>query len=118
MGKSKDNRTYLADILEACGKILKFTEGYDEAQFAVDEMSQSAVIYQLGVIGEATKQLDMDFRDLHPEIEWRLMAGMRDRLFHGYDYTNYKIIWKTVEADIPILIKQLQPLLADEELPE
>ena len=63
------------------------------------------------VIGEAVKRLSQDFRTRHPEIPWTLIAGMRDKLIHGYDIVDLDEVWKTADADVPDLLSLLEPLL-------
>jgi uncharacterized protein with HEPN domain len=69
-------------------------------------------IYQLMVMGEATKRLSEDYRNQYPEIPWKLIAGMRDVLIHGYDIIDFNQVWKTVTVDLPqvlILLERLAP---------
>ena len=75
----------LLDIASAAHLVLEFTEGMDKAAFLDDIKTQSSVLHQLMVLGKAVKRLSDDFRALHPEIPWTLMAGMRDKLIHAYD---------------------------------
>lgn len=63
------------------------------------------------VMGEAVKRLPLEMRDKHPQIPWRLLAGMRDRLSHGYDSVDYQILWETGNQDIPKLIPELKKIL-------
>jgi len=79
----RDNRLYLADILESIQRIQSYTEGGIET-FAQTPMIQDAVIRNLAVIGEATKQLPIDFRQRYPDIPWKKIAGLRDVLIHDY----------------------------------
>ncbi len=74
--------------------------------------SQFAVIRCLEIIGEATKRLPDDFRDNNSDIPWKAMAGMRDRLIHGYDVVDHEIIWTTVTKTIPKLIIRLKKLIS------
>lgn len=71
------------------------------AAFLEDINTQSSVLHQLMVLGEATKQLSDDFRARHSDIPWSLMAGMRDTLIHGYDIVNLEELWNTANRDIP-----------------
>jgi uncharacterized protein with HEPN domain len=68
------------------------------------------VTYQLTVVGEATKRLSDEFREAHPEVPWRLMAGMRDQLIHEYDIVDLDEVWKAVDRDIPDLLGKLELL--------
>lgn len=79
--------------------------------FQNDEKTQYAVIRCLEVIGEAVKRIPEDFRELHPDIPWRAMAGMRDRLIHGYDVVDNEIIWITVRNTIPSILEKLSQLI-------
>jgi uncharacterized protein with HEPN domain len=69
----------------------------------------------LEVIGEAVRGIAQESRDAHPEIPWKKMAGMRDRLIHGYYDVDMDIVWETVTVDLSPLIGQLQQLLSTEE---
>ncbi|MGH2593303.1 MAG: HepT-like ribonuclease domain-containing protein, partial [Anaerolineae bacterium] len=76
-----------------------------------DIKTQSAILHQLMVIGEAVKRLSSEFRARHPDIPWALVAGMRDKLIHGYDIVDLNEVWKTAEADVPDLLAWIEPLL-------
>ena len=88
-----------------------FVEGMDKDTFIDYAKTQSAVTYQLTVIGEATKRLSDEFCDQHSEIPWRLMAGMRNQLIHEYDVVDLDEVWKAVDHDVPELLDKLQPLI-------
>jgi len=84
----------------------------DKAAFLQDIKTQSAVLHQLMVMGEAVKRLSQDFRSHHPEIPWALVAGMRDKLIHGYDIVDLHEVWRTADVvDVPGLLSLLEPLL-------
>jgi uncharacterized protein with HEPN domain len=106
----RDEATLL-DIATAARLVLEFTEGMDKATFLDDIKTQSSVLHQLMVLGEAVKRLSDDFRARHPEIPWTLMAGMRDKLIHGYDIVDLEEVWKTVNRDVPDLLHWLEPRL-------
>ncbi|CUS04328.2 conserved protein of unknown function [Candidatus Promineifilum breve] len=101
----------LLDIYAAVEKILAFSHGFDEDRFFADDRTQSAVLHQLMIIGEAVKRLSPDFRLAHPEIRWTPMAGMRDVLIHAYDTVDLDEVWQTVLGDIPKLKNDLRVLL-------
>ena len=67
------------------------------------------------IMGEAVKRLSADFRADHPEIPWVLIAGMRDKLIHGYDIVDLDRVWKTTEKDVPELLSLIEPLLPKQE---
>ena len=79
--------------------------------FLKDIKTQSAILHQLMVMGEAVRLLSPDFRARHPEIPWALVAGMRDKLIHGYDIVDLDEVWKTADADLPDLLSLLDVLL-------
>ncbi|NPA31496.1 MAG: DUF86 domain-containing protein [Chloroflexi bacterium] len=106
----RDQATLL-DIAHAARRILEFTAATTQEQFLADPKTQSAVLYQLLVIGEAVKRLSPTFRAQHPHIPWSLMAGMRDHLIHGYDVVDWDEVWYTVQRDIPALLDALEDLL-------
>jgi uncharacterized protein with HEPN domain len=81
---SKDQRVYLAHILECVQKIERFTTD-GKSRFLNDVMVRDAVVRNLEVIGEATKRIDEAYRMAHPEIPWRTLAGLRDVLIHQYE---------------------------------
>jgi len=72
------------DIVNAANRVLQFAEGLDKSALATNEEKQSAMLYQIIVIGEATKRLSLEFRNQHSEIPWKDIAGMRDILAHQY----------------------------------
>jgi uncharacterized protein with HEPN domain len=94
-------------------RVLRFAEKLDKADLATNEEKQSAILYQIIVIGEATKRLSEEFRIQHPEIPWKDIAGMRDILAHQYDRVNLNTLWDAIETDIPELLALIQPLLSD-----
>ena len=105
------DETILLDIARAARLVLEFKEGMDKAAFLKDLKTQSAVLHQLMVMGEAVKRLSQDFRTQYPAIPWALIAGMRDKLVHGYDIVDLDEVWKTADADVPDLLSLLEPML-------
>lgn len=107
MSKRRDWE-YLSDILESIGRILAYTEGMAEDQFMTDAKTQDAVVRNLEIIGEATKKLSPEIRDKFPDVPWKDMAGVRDKLIHHYFGIRYQVVWRIVRHDIP----SLHPVIA------
>jgi len=97
------DRDALYDILEAIRRIASYTADMDREAFAEAPAIQDAVIRRFEIIGEASKRLSKEFRESHPDIPWDRMAGMRDRVIHGYDTVDLDVVWKTARADLPAL---------------
>jgi uncharacterized protein with HEPN domain len=102
---------YLSEIISAIISIKNFTEGMDKEVFLKDEKTKSAVIRQLEIIGEAAKAIPADIRALAPELDWRNIAGMRDRMIHAYFNVDYNLIWDTIVEDVPMLEMTIEKLL-------
>jgi uncharacterized protein with HEPN domain len=107
---SRDDASLL-DIVNAAQRVLQFAEGLDKSELATNEEKQSAMLYQIIVIGEATKRLSLEFRNQHPQIPWKDIAEMRDILAHQYDRVNLNTLWDAIQMDIPELLTLLEPLL-------
>jgi len=111
---SNRDQAALLDIAKAARKVLQFKQGLDRAAFLADEKTQSAIVFQLLITGEAVKRLSQEFRSNHPDIPWTLIAGMRDNLIHEYDDIDLGEVWKTADRDIPKLLVLLEPILVSE----
>ena len=81
---SRDDATLL-DMLKAARLVVMFKGSLGKAQFLNDLKTQSAILHQLLVLGEAAKRLSEGFRTAHPEVQWKMISGMRDKLIHSYD---------------------------------
>ncbi|NEQ97431.1 MAG: DUF86 domain-containing protein [Cyanothece sp. SIO2G6] len=107
---NRDNAALL-DIYNAAQCILQFASGLSKDDLAANIEKQSAILYQVIVVGEATKRLSINFRNTHPDIPWKEIAGMRDILAHQYDRVNLNTLWDVVQNDIPELVDLIMPLL-------
>ncbi|PSN19104.1 hypothetical protein C7271_09080 [filamentous cyanobacterium CCP5] len=101
----------LLDAARFAQNIQDLMQGIDRHHFNSDLRTQSAILYQLTVLGEAVKRLSMEFRQRHLEIEWKAIAGLRDKVTHQYDQVDLDIVWETVQRDIPDFLEKLAPLL-------
>jgi uncharacterized protein with HEPN domain len=86
----------------------------DLSRFLSDETLRRAFVRSLEVIGEAVKGLPDEFRREHDDIEWRAMAGMRDRLIHGYFGVDYEIVWDVVSRRIPVIRRRIGEILEED----
>jgi uncharacterized protein with HEPN domain len=99
----RGHRDRIGDILAAIADIRSDTMGMDLTTFEKSPVVVRSVLYSIGVIGEAVKAVDQDFKDAHPEIPWRAIAGIRDRIVHEYFRTNTRRIWDVVQDDLDSL---------------
>ncbi len=106
----KDPQIYLQDIITSIHDIEIFIEGMSYAQFSKDKKTLNAVIRSLEVMGEAVKNLPAGFKNKHPEIPWKKIAGMRDKLIHEYFGIDIEIIWQVIEEDIPSIKPKIKKL--------
>lgn len=101
---------YLGHMLEAARLAYSYVEGLGKDDFLADTRTQQAIILNIVVIGEAATKLAKDypeFIDHHPEVPWRSMKGMRNRIAHGYFDINLDIVWDTVQTALPPLMERL-----------
>lgn len=106
---------YLEDILDAMEKAESMVQAYTYKQFETDYRTHMAVTRALEIFGGATKRLPDQLREDNKDIPWRGMAGMRDRIIHGYDMVDLEIVWEVVLIDIPVLKPKIEGILKDYE---
>jgi uncharacterized protein with HEPN domain len=107
----KDDLIYIRHISDAVEKIVDYTNELTKKDFIASSKTQDAVIRQFEIIGEATKHLSKKFRDRNPDVPWKKLAGLRDKLIHDYMGVDILAIWKSIEIDLPPLRKQIIQLL-------
>lgn len=107
---------YLDHMFEAAQQACNYTEGLNKNDFIADKRTQQAVILNLVIIGEAATKLLKDyskFLDQHPDVPWRSMKGMRNRIAHGYFDIDLDVVWKTVQTALPQLLERLPAIRED-----
>lgn len=107
----RDYGDFLYDIIDSIEQTVLFTDGMSFEEFAKDKKTINAVIRSLEVLGEAVKNLPDEIRDQSPDIPWKRMAGMRDKLIHDYFGVDLAIIWAVIHEELPPL-RELISLLA------
>lgn len=104
-------RLYIEDIKEAISKIESFTKNMIFDDFVKDNKTMDAVIRNIEIIGEAAKHIPTDIRLKHVDIPWKEIIGTRSKVLHEYFGVDEKILWKTVQEDLPLLKKQIGHIL-------
>lgn len=110
----RDQRLYLDDIIQSIQAIEDYIQGVTQEQFNTSQLLQDAVVRRLEIIGEAAGHLPKELTDRYPEIPWRRISGMRNRITHEYFGIVFERVWEVTEKDLPVLkaniLKMMQEL--------
>ena len=109
---------YLRHILDESEYLMAESRALTKDQFLQSETLRRAFVRSLEVIGEASKKVTPEWKQRYPKVEWPAMAGMRDRLIHGYFGVDYDLVWDVVQTKIPVLRQQLREILQQKQPPE
>ncbi len=104
----RDWTLFVADMQEACAKIAAYTSGMDFEAFSADTRTVDAVVRNLEIIGEAANGIPEDQKLLRPDIDWRAIRGLRNRIVHEYFGLSLAVIWAIIQMDLPELATRLR----------
>jgi uncharacterized protein with HEPN domain len=107
----KHEQVFLKHILDEVDFLLKETEGMGFEEFMKNEVLKRACSRSLEIIGEAVKNLSTDFKRRHKDIEWKKIAGLRDKIIHYYFGVNWDILWDVIKNQLPKLKEQVESIL-------
>ncbi len=110
---SRDESLYLEDIKDACKRVSDYTAGLNYEDFVGSHLVFDAVVRNLEIIGEATKNISEETRLKYPQVKWRKIAGFRDIVAHNYFGVSDEIVWDVVENEIPPLLEQVKTILSE-----
>jgi len=110
----RGDREFVLDMYSACKRILRYVEDVDYDEFLKTEEKQDAVIRNVEILGEASKNVSKEFREKYPEVEWEIIAKTRDKTIHFYFGVDLDIIWKIATRDVPLLTEKLQRIIKSE----
>ena len=113
MHKKRNINLFFMDTLEAIQSIKEFTQNMDYGDFIKDKKTRDAVVRNLEVIGEATKNIPDEIKEMYPGINWKVIAGMRDKLIHEYFGVSNQIVWETITNDLPMFESQIKDIIKE-----
>ena len=109
------SRSAVTDMVNAAELALSYVEGIEEAAFLGDQEKQDAVVRRLEILGEAAGRVEESIQERFGDIPWREAIGIRNRVIHGYESVDAKIVWDTIQNDLPPLIGQLKVMLTQKD---
>jgi len=108
---NRDTKDYLRDILDYSNDAIEFTRNITFEQFKKNKKTVYAVARTLEIVGEATRKVPNSFRNENPNIPWKKITSMRDKLIHDYTGVDLDIVWKTATKFVPLLKKEIEKII-------
>lgn len=115
MREQRNDPKRLKDILQAIDAIFQYVENRSMDAFVSDKKSYHAVIYNIMIMGEAANMLTFEFRESHPEIQWKQITNMRNFLIHGYHNVEEDLVWEAISVDLPMIREHIAKYVAESE---
>lgn len=112
-GAGREWRFYLDDMMAFAEKVIAYTNGLDQERFVNSGLNYDATIRNLELIGEAATNIPDEVRQNYPQIPWRMVVATRNKLIHGYLGIDNDTLWSIIQCDIPVLLKELKKLKAE-----
>jgi uncharacterized protein with HEPN domain len=109
----EDDSVRIKHVLDAAREAIEFVKDRSRQDLDNDRKLNLALVRLLEIIGEAARGISQEFRQQHPNLPWKSIIGMRDRLIHGYFDVNLDVVWQTVTEDLPRLVAQMEDLVSD-----
>jgi Uncharacterized conserved protein len=113
MSERRSESLLLYDILQSIEKIEEYTHSLSLEQLLHDERTKDAILRNIQVIGDASKNLPPEFIDRHQDIDWSGIAGMRNIITHRYFHVDWNLVWISIHEELPVLKVQLLKLFRD-----
>ncbi|KAF0204536.1 MAG: hypothetical protein FD173_1578 [Gallionellaceae bacterium] len=112
-GADREWRFYLDDMIGFAEKVIAYTDGLDQERFVDSGLNYDATIRNLELIGEAATNIPDEVRQSYPQIPWRMVVATRNKLIHGYLGIDNDTLWSIIQDEVPVLLKELQTLKAE-----
>jgi uncharacterized protein with HEPN domain len=109
-----DDLSRLKHIMDAGQEALSFIDGYNRADLDTNRMLALSLVKELEIIGEAANNISKGCQDRYPQVSWRAVVGMRNRLIHAYFGIDYDVVWQTVTESLPRLLIEVEAIIKNE----
>jgi len=111
----RESIEFVNDIKVAINNINSYIKGLDYKSFLKDNKTMDAVVHNIEIIGEASKNIDLNLKKKYPEVSWKKLAGIRDKIAHFYFGVNYEIVWDFVKNKLPEIKKCVNNIIRKEK---